>query len=260
MKLLTAKGRVLSGINFVSNNKEIKDEEMIKYILRIFSDETSSYYLLDKSKINDTLSFTSSSFLKNLNLGKLSHKKYLFLNEMRDNRNHQTKKKTNKKNNIKTNSFLTKFKKTMEENKDQKNFKKFIYDEEINLDKQKQDFLAQKIKLTNELKYQIQITHKKEGKERFEILLSQIESMKNENIKDYIKFFTKDINFYKEEIEDLINDREKEERINNFLIDLIENRDNISKRKEILRKKLHLEDNKFESLLENNIQQGNINI
>ena len=259
MKLLTSKGRALSGINFGSNNKEIKDEEMIKYIFRIFSDETSSYYLLDKSKINSTLSFDSSSFLKNLNLGKLSHKKYYFMNEIRDNRYYQTKKKTNKKYNIKTNSFLSKFKKTMEENKDQKNFKKFIY-EEMNLDKQKQDFLAQKIKLTNELKYQIQITHNKECKERFQILLSQIESMKNENMKDYIKFFTSDFNFYKEEIEDLINDREKEERINNFLIDLIENRDNISKRKEILRKKLHLEDNKFESLLENNIQQRNINI
>lgn len=259
MKLLTAKSRALSGINFVSNNKEIKDEEIIKYIFRIFSDETSSYYLLDKSKINNTLSFDSSSFLKNLNLGKLSHKKYLFMNEIRDNRYHQTKKKTNKKYNIKTNSFLSKFKKTMEDNKDQKNFKKFIY-EEMNPDKQKQEFLAQKIKLTNELKYQIQITHKKEGKERFQILLSQIESMKNENMNDYIKFFTNDFYFYKEEIEDLINDREKEERINNFLIDLIENRDNISKRKEVLRKKLHLEDNKFESLLENNIQQGNINI
>ena len=171
------------------------------------------------------------------------------MNEIRDNRYYQTKKKTNKKNNIKTNSFLTKFKKTMEENKDQKNFKKFIYDEEINLDKQKQDFLAQKIKLTNELRYQIQITHKKEGKERFEILLSQIESMKNENIKDYIKFFTKDINFYKEEIEDLINDREKEERISNFLLDLIDDRNNISRRKKILEKKIHLEDNKFETIM-----------
>ena len=110
-----------------------------------------------------------------------------------DTRKHLTKKKTPKKYNIKTNNFLTKIKKPIEDKKSQKNFKQFIY-EEMNLNKQKQDFLTQKMQLTNELKYQIQITHNKEGKERFKTLLSQIESMKNENIKDYINCFKEDSN------------------------------------------------------------------
>ena len=257
MKLLTAKGRLLSGISVTSNNTDnIKDEEIIKYIYRLFSDETSSYYLLEKSKNNNTLSYTSPVFLNNINLGKLSRKKYRLMNEMRDNRNSITKK-SSKKYNVKANAFLTKFKKPMEENKDQKNFKQFMY-EEVSLDKQRQNFLTQQIKLTNELRYQIQITHNKDGKERFRNLLSQIESMKNENMKDYIQFFTENFNLYREEIKELINDREKEERINGFIKDLLDNRDNISKKKETIQKKLNLADNRFESSLGNNILNGEI--
>ena len=94
MKLLTAKGRMISGLNDAPINADnIKDEEIIKYILRLFSDESSSYYLIDKSKnIDNNIAFDSSSFLKNLNFGKLSHKKYIFMNEFRNSRNHKTKK------------------------------------------------------------------------------------------------------------------------------------------------------------------------
>ena len=51
------------------------------------------------------------------------------------------------------------------------------------------------------------------------------------------------------EIKDLIKDREKEERINNFLHNLIDDRNNILKRKIAIEQRLHLEDNKFESLM-----------
>ena len=79
--------------------------------------------------------------------------------------------------------------------------------------------------------------------------MKQIESMKNENINDYMKYLNEDYNFFQGEINDLINDREKEERINNFLLDLIDDRNNISRRKKTLEKKIHLEDNKFETIM-----------
>ena len=250
MKLLTERGRALSGLNPIpSNENDIKDEEIIKYLYRIFSDESSSYYLVDKSKNkNNNDSIISNSFFPNFYLGKLSHKKYLFMNEMRNSeKKRKTKKKTKKFN--KNNIFLTKFKKPIEENKKElKNFKQFIY-EEISPDKQRQLYLSKKIKLTNELKYQIEITPNERGRDRFQNLLKQIESMKNENIKDYMKYINEDYNFFQGEINDLINDREKEERINNFLLDLIDDRNNISRRKKTLEKKIHLEDNKFETIM-----------
>jgi hypothetical protein len=243
MKLLTVKGRILSGLDDITiKTIDVKQEEIIKYIYRLFSDESSPYYLLGKSKIqNETNSL--SAFLNNHNFGKLSQKKYMYMNEMR-NQNSPKRPKVIKE--AKKINLLSKLKKEYDDNLEQKNFHQFIY-EEINPDKQKQNFFTQKINLTNELKYQIEITQNQEGKNRFKVLLDQIESLKNENVKDYIKFLRDNYDYYKGEIKELIKAREKEERINNFLLDLIENRDIISKRKIILEEMLHLEDNKFES-------------
>ena len=243
MKLLTVKGRILSGLDDISTNTiDVKQEEIIKYIYRLFSDESSPYYLLGKPKIQNSIS-SSSAFLNKHNFGKLSQKKYKYMNEMR-NQNSPKRKKVIKE--AKKINLLSKLKKEYDDNLEQKNFHQFIY-EEINPDKQQQDFFTQKINLTNELKYQIEITQNQEGKNRFKILLDQIESLKNENVKDYIKFLRDNYDYYKGEIIELIKAREKEERINNFLLDLFENRDIISKRKTILEEMLHLEDNKFES-------------
>ena len=243
MKLLTVKGRILSGLdNITTNTIDVKQEEIIKYIYRLFSDESSPYNLLGKPKIQNSIS-SSSSFLKKHNLGKLSQKKYKIMNEMRIQNSPKRKKviKESKKINL-----LSKLKKGYDGNMEQKNFHQFIY-EEISPDKQKQNFFTQKINLTNELKYQIEITQNQEGKNRFKVLLDQIESLKNESVKDYIKILRDNYDLYKREILELIKTREKEERINNFLLDLFENRDIISKRKVILEEMLHMEDNKFES-------------
>ena len=251
MKLLTAKSRILSGFNVLPTDiNNIKDEEIINYIYRLFCDETSSYYLLDKSKNkNSNTRASSSSILNNINLGKLSHKKYKFMNELRENDTNHISRKKRKKTNIKKNNFLSKLKPIEESNiKKTKNFQQLI-GEGMRSDKHKQSYLSYKMNLTNELKYQIGITHNEEGKQRFKMLLEQIESMKEENIKDYFDFLNDTYNFYKVEIKDLIKDREKEERINNFLHNLIDDRDNILKRKTAIEQKLHLEDNKFESLM-----------
>ena len=73
--------------------------------------------------------------------------------------------------------------------------------------------------------------------------------MKNENVNEYINILNENYNLYKGEIKDLIDDREKEERINFFIHDLIDDRNDILKRKEKIKNTFHLEDNKFETLM-----------
>ena len=190
-------------------------------------------------------------FFNKFNLSKLSHRKYKFMNELRDSERKTSSIKHKKKYNIKGSNFINKFRKTLidEENKkESKNFKQFIYEENAP-DKKLQNYLTQQIYLTNELKYQIGITHNERGKERFRILLEKIEFMKKEDTKNYVQIFNENYNYYQGEIKELIKDREKEERINNFLHELIDDRNNISKRKEILKKKLNLAEYKLESLL-----------
>ena len=252
MKILTAKSRNFSGLNTSpANPHDIKDEEIIKYIYRLFIEESSPYYINIKKNTNNINSTISSSFFNKFNLGKLSHKKYKFMNQMRDSGKKFRPKNPEKKYNIKKSNILNKLKKSLndEENKkDNKNFKQFM-NEEMSNDKKMQNYLAQEINLTNELKYQIGITHNERSKERFRTLLKQIESMKKENIKNYLQIFNENYNFYQGEIKELIKDREKEERINNFLHELIDDRNNISKRKEILKKRLKLGEYRLESLL-----------
>ena len=140
MKLLTVKGRILSGLDDISTKTiDVKQEEMIKYIFRLFSDESSPYYLLGKPKTQNTIS-SSSAFLSQYNLGKLSKKKYMYMNEMR-NQDRLKRKKTRKE--AKKVNLLSKLKKEYDDNTEQKNFHQFIY-EEINPDKQKQNFFTQK--------------------------------------------------------------------------------------------------------------------
>lgn len=111
--------------------------------------------------------------------------------------------------------------------------KEFIKDKLDVDEKQKMDFLRQKLSLTNELKYQIEITRTEEGKRRFKMLLNQIEALKNDDNLNYINFINEKYGNYKNEIQKLIYAREKEQRINYFMNDLIEERDSIKLIKKI---------------------------
>ena len=111
--------------------------------------------------------------------------------------------------------------------------KEFIKDKLDVDEKQKMDFLRQKLSLTNELKYQIEITRTEEGKRRFKMLLNQIEALKNDDHLNYINFINEKYGNYKNEIQNLIHVREKEQRINYFMNDLIEERDSIKLIKKI---------------------------
>ena len=65
------------------------------------------------------------------------------------------------------------------------------------------------------------------------MLLNQIEALKKDDNLNYINFINEKYGNYKNEIQKLIHDREKEQRINYFMNDLIEERDSIKLIKKI---------------------------
>ena len=249
LKQLIEKERAISNL---SKFEKVKDAEIIKYIHRIFSDEYSSFYIkpkkdnLDNSK---TITTNLSNFLKDYdsNSNLLSHKRYLSMNNMKKNTGRRkTKRESTKKISIDINNIISKKpfqkKKSIE---NQKTIKQFLEYKIEDKETQKRDFLMQKLNLTKELRYQIEITHDEEGKIRFQTLLDQIEALKNDDIMDYIKFIHEKYENFKKEIKRLVNEREKEERINYFLNELIYERENINKVKQITGRYVSFEDYKF---------------
>ena len=61
--------------------------------------------------------------------------------------------------------------------------------------------------------------------------MDQIQALKNDNLKDYIKSIREKYENLKKEMKKLISEREKEERINYFINGLIDERANINKLK-----------------------------
>ena len=233
-----------------STSEKEEDSEIINYIYNKFSDENSKFYLKPKKDNNininnlilETINNTSTINTRNNNL--LSHKRYLTMSI----RKRKSKKQTGKLSTIKmddkeTNHKNIHIKKNL--NSSKKAIKQFINEGIDDADKQKKEYLTQKVSLTNELKYQIEITHDIDGKGRFQILLDQIQALKNDNLKDYIKSIREKYENLKKEMKKLISEREKEERINYFINGLIDERANINKLKKITGKNVTLEDYKF---------------
>ena len=233
-----------------STSEKEEDSEIINYIYNKFSDENSKFYLKPKKDNNininnlilETINNTSTINSRNNNL--LSHKRYLTMSI----RKRKSKKQTGKLATIKmddkeTNHKNIHIKKNL--NSSKKTIKQFINEGIDDADKQKKEYLTQKVSLTNELKYQIEITHDIDGKGRFQILLDQIQALKNDNLKDYIKSIREKYENLKKEMKKLISEREKEERINYFINGLIDERANINKLKKITGKNVTLEDYKF---------------
>ena len=233
-----------------STSEKEEDSEIINYIYNKFSDENSQFYLKPKKENNininnlilETINNASTINTRNNNL--LSHKRYLTMSIKKRKSKKQTGKlATIKMDDKETNHKSIHIKKNL--NSSKKTIKQFINEGLDDADKQKKEYLTQKVSLTNELKYQIEITHDIEGKGRFQILLDQIQALKNDNLKDYIKSIREKYENLKKEMKKLISEREKEERINYFINGLIDERANINKLKKIKGKNVTLEDYKF---------------
>ena len=236
LQILIEKERALS--NF-SKSEKVKDEEIIKYIHRIFSDQYSPYYIKTKKLENPTINISNdqsiylhlSTLLKENSGNILSHKRFLSFSKNEE--NNQENQENERKNDEKEIKPKPKFKLKKKSIENRKTIKQFLKENFEDKEKQKMDFLKQKLSLTNELKYQIQITQEEEGKRRFQFLLEQIETLKNDDILEYIKFVHEKYGNYKNEIQKLVNAREKEHRINYFINELIDERDSIEKLKKI---------------------------
>ena len=233
-----------------SKSEKEEDSEIINYIYNKFSDENSKFYLKPKKDNNininnlilETINNTSTINSRNNNL--LSHKRYLTMSIKKRKSKKQTGKlATIKMDDKETNHKNNHIKKNL--NSSKKTIKQFVNEGIDDADKQKKEYLTQKVSLTNELKYQIEITHDIDGKGRFQILLDQIQALKNDNLKDYIKSIREKYENLKKEMKKLISEREKEERINYFINGLIDERANINKLKKITGKNVTLEDYKF---------------
>ena len=181
-----------------STSEKEEDSEIINYIYNKFSDENSKFYLKPKKDNNininnlilETINNTSTINTRNNNL--LSHKRYLTMSIKKRKSKKQTGKlATIKMDDKETNHKNIHIKKNL--NSSKKTIKQFINEGIDDADKQKKEYLTQKVSLTNELKYQIEITHDIEGKGRFQILLDQIQALKNDNLKDYIKSIVKNM-------------------------------------------------------------------
>ena len=235
LKLLIDKERSLTIIN---KSEKVKDSEIFKYIHRTFTDQYSPYYIKPNkenqtiNQFNDQSIVLHLSKLLNKNDEKLSpQKKNLTITKTEEKSPLKKSERKKKENEMSKPKTKLKLKRKLIEKR--MTVKEFIKDKLDVDEKQKMDFLRQKLSLTNELKYQIEITRTEEGKRRFKMLLNQIEALKNDDNLNYINFINEKYGNYKNEIQKLIHAREKEQRINYFMNDLIEERDSIKLIKKI---------------------------
>ena len=248
LKILIDKERSMS---LIAKSEKVKDTEIFKYIHRIFSDRYSPYYIKPK-KDNQTTNKSNDEQTNNLHLlnllienneNVLSHKKSQSI--IKTEEKIPKKETLRKKKEYEIEKQKPKLKLKKKSVGKRMTIKEFLQDKYDDEEKHKKDYLKQKLSLTNELKYQIQITNEEEGKRRFKNLLNQIETLKHNDIADYINFIHEKYGIYKNEINKLVNVREKEQRINYFINDLIDERDILKKLKKIKERNFSFENCKI---------------
>ena len=120
---------------------------------------------------------------------------------------------------------------------------------------EKKRLIMGEINLTNEIRYQISISHDKESKEKFKNLLNKIESLRNLSGDEYVKSLKKNFLMFKDEAEDILKAKEIEERLNGFINDLNDQRNNLKDKQRFIMSLLLIKDNKFLSSFENEVSE-----
>ena len=126
-------------------------------------------------------------------------------------------------------------------------------------EKEKLKIMVNEMTLSNELRFHIQETNNKEIRERFQSILSQIESYQNLSMADYVEAIRNNYLLLKEEMNKIISDKEMEDRINGFVTNLDIERNIIESKWNYLSDRLNIIDNKFHSQLgkyNKNIKKG----
>ena len=239
------------------------DDDLINYLMRCINDPNSS---MNKDKKNNNLNLIYSNFnhlrsmkLKNLinesnnnkqKLKELSSNSLYFIKTENNNNNknykekyEKYKEKFEKKINIENKK---KFKILIEENSKEENNNNNNNKNKYSLNYSIFNDVNQ---FKNEIKFHIENAKDEESKKKFQEFLEKLEQMKNTNNKDYVKYIL-NMNSYKIEFEELINNKNMEERINKFLDKFYSERETIKKNRKNLSEKISVREYKFKSYFE----------
>ena len=136
----------------------------------------------------------------------------------------------------------------IKENEEKKEEKKEEPRINKNLEKEneKLELMANEISLSNELKQHIRETYNKEFRARFQVILEKVESYQELNTADYVETFKSNYYLLKEEMNQVLRDKEREERINSFMNNLDSERNIFENKWIFCSNKISVFDNKFE--------------
>ena len=109
--------------------------------------------------------------------------------------------------------------------------------------------MANEVSLSNEIKIHIKETNNNQFKNRFRNILEKIESYQKLSTDDYINSFKSNYSLLKEEMNQILQDKEREERINSFMNNLDSERNIFETKWNFCNNKISVLDNKFETSL-----------
>ena len=217
----------------------IKDMEIINYLYKYITDKNSLFYKSIYKRIKKEQKEEEEKLNKENNYEKM-------FDMLRKSSKDEVKSRQF--------SLYTRNRKGYAEDKNNKRkfeskkfFKKKInrVDLEFISQDEKKRLIMGEINLTNEIRYQISISHDKESKEKFKNLLNKIESLRNLSGDEYVKSLKKNFLMFKDEAEDILKAKEIEERLNGFINDLNDQRNNLKDKQRFIMSLLLIKDNKF---------------
>ena len=227
----------------------IKDMEIINYLYKYITDKNSLFYKSIYKRIKKEQKEEEEKLNKENNYEKM-------FDMLRKSSKDEVKSRQF--------SLYTRNRKGYAEDKNNKRkieskkfFKKKInrVDLEFISQDEKKRLIMGEINLTNEIRYQISISHDKESKEKFKNLLNKIESLRNLSGDEYVKSLKKNFLMFKDEAEDILKAKEIEERLNGFINDLNDQRNNLKDKQRFIMSLLLIKDNKFLSSFENEVSE-----
>ena len=227
----------------------IKDMEIINYLYKYITDKNSLFYKSIYKRIKKEQKEEEEKLNKENNYEKMFD--MLKKNSKDEIKSRQYSLYTrNRKGYAEDNNKKRKF-------ESKKFFKKKInrVDLEFISQDEKKRLIMGEINLTNEIRYQISISHDKESKEKFKNLLNKIESLRNLSGDEYVKSLKKNFLMFKDEAEDILKAKEIEERLNGFINDLNDQRNNLKDKQRFIMSLLLIKDNKFLSSFENEVSE-----
>ena len=246
------------------HSKSLTDDDLINYLMRCINDPNSS---MNKDKKNNNLNYSIYSNLNHLNslslkniidesnkqkLKELSSNSLYYINNnnnINNNKNQNFKEKFEKK--IK-NENKKKLKFLMNENSKEENNNNNNNNNNHNKYSLNYSIFNDEIQFKNEIKFRIENAKDEESKKKFQEFLEKLEQMKKMNNKDYVNFVL-NINSYKMEFNELINNRNMEERINKFLDKFYTERELIKNERKYKSEKISVREYKFKSFLEKSL-------